>query len=648
MTMFLDAIVNVQTYLAWPGPVLLLGGVLIGTLFGVLPGLGGPQAIVLLLPLTIGLELDKALVLLIAAQAGTYFSGSLTSILVGIPGTPVNAATILDGHPLARQGKAGLAVGASATASALGGVLGALILMLIIPFAQTLILSFSYEEFCALGLFGISMITLLGGDRIKGVIAACAGFLLGTIGFDPLVTLIRFGFGIEYLWDGIKIIPASIGLFGIAEAIDLFVQRRAVAGGEIIGGMRGIWNGMVSVFRHFSVFLRGSMIGVGIGIIPGIGAAVAQFIAYASAKSSAKDQSMFGRGDIRGVIGPEASNNAKDGGALVPTLIFGIPGSVDTAILLGVFMIHGVAPGLKMLTQTPEIPAAVIMTLAIANVVSVAFGLSVAPQLIKLTKIPGSILGAPIMGFAMLGAYAADGVFEDVIVTFLLGLLGYYMKRNGFSRVCLIIGLLLGEVVERNFRQALMVSGFTGFVTRPIALLLLISVVILILWPLLKGLAKKGRERKAAERTGKMILQQMVLNCVFLALGTCFLIVSFSYRLGAGGLFPLLVAAATIAVVTSNMIREWGAFKKTAVRADAGEAAKKESKETDVMWAFLWLLALVVALGYINYIAAISVFILLSLKLYAKQNWPLSVAVAAGVGGVIYLIFQVLLHTANL
>jgi len=648
VTMFLDAIANVQTYLAWPGIPLLLAGVLVGTIFGILPGLSGPQAIVLLLPLTIGLDLGQALVLLIATQAGTYFAGSLTSILVGIPGTPVNAATILDGHPLARQGKAGVAIGASGTASALGGILGACVLMLIIPFAQTLILSFSYEEFFAIGLFGISLISLIGGARIKGAIAACVGILLGTIGFDPLVTLTRFGFGIEYLWDGIKIIPASIGLFGIAEAIDMFVQRRAVAGGEIVGGMKGVWTGIMSVFRHFFVFLRGSFIGIGVGIIPGIGAAVAQFLAYASAKSAVKGQSTFGRGDIRGVIAPEASNNAKDGGALVPTLIFGIPGSVDTAILLGVFMIHGVAPGLKMLTETPEIPAAVIMTLVIANIVSVALGLSIAPQLVKLTKIPGSILGAPIMAFALLGAYAADGVFEDVIVTFILGLLGYYMKRNGFSRVCLIIGLLLGVVVERNFRQALMVSGLTGFVTRPVSLLVLFSVAILILWPLLRNLAKKQPKREAAEAATDMIFQRMVLNILFLALGTCFLVVSLSYRFEAGGLFPFLIALATVGLASSSIIREGRAYRKAAGGKEAGEPAKKEPREMDVIWAFLWLLALVVALGCINYVAAISVFIFLSLKLYAKQSWLRSVAVAAGAGGVIYLIFQVFLHTANL
>ena len=648
MTAFMEAIANVQSYLAWPGPALLFAGVLIGTLFGILPGLSGPQAIVLLLPLTIGLDLGKALVLLIATQAGTYFSGSLTSILVGIPGTPVNAATILDGHPLARQGKAGIAIGASGTASALGGILGAVFLMLIIPFAQSLLLAFSYEEFFALGLLGISLISLLGDDKVKGGIAACAGLLLGTIGFDPLVTLTRFGFGIEYLWDGIKIIPASIGLFGIAEAIDLFLQKKSVAEVEIIGGLKGVWKGIVSVFQHFSIFLRGSLIGIGVGIIPGIGAAVAQFVAYAGAKSAAKDKDSFGKGDIRGVIGPEASNNAKDGGALVPTLIFGIPGSVDTAILLGVFMIHGVAPGLKMMTQTPEIPAAVIMTLAIANVVAVAFGLSLAPQIIKLTKIPGSILGAPIMAFAMLGAYAAEGVYEDVIVTFILGVLGYYMKKSGFSRVCLIIGLLLGEVVERNFRQSFMISGFNGFLTRPISLFLLIAVAVTIFWPLLKDMLGKGKKRKLPAESPEKNSYEMSLNFLFLGIGACFFVVSFSYRWEAGGLFPRLIAAITAGMAAFSIIKKRRFFTTAGPREPETKTVDKKTTGIQVFGAFLWLLALVAALGLTNYIAAITIFILLSLKLYAGQNWLRALVIAACVGGVIFLIFQVLLHTANL
>jgi len=648
VTTFIEAIANVQGYFAWPGPALLIAGVLIGTLFGILPGLSGPQAIVLLLPLTIGLDLGNALVLLIATQAGTYFAGSLTSILVGIPGTPVNAATILDGHPLARQGKAGMAIGASGTASALGGILGAAFLMLIIPFAQNLLLAFSYEEFFALGLLGISLISVLGEDKGKAAIAACAGLLLGTIGFDPLVTLTRFGFGSEYLWDGIKIIPASIGLFGIAEAIDLFLKKKSVAEVEIIGGLKGVWKGIISVFQHFSVFLRGSLIGLVVGIIPGIGASVAQFVAYAGAKAVAKDKGSFGKGDIRGVIGPEASNNAKDGGALVPTLIFGIPGSVDTAILLGVFMIHGVAPGLKMMTQTPEIPAAVVMTLAISNIVAVVFGLSLAPQIIKMTKIPGSVLGAPIMAFAMLGAYAAEGVFGDVIVTFILGVLGYYMKRSGFSRVCLIIGLLLGEVVERNFRQSFMISGISGFFVRPISLFLLITVAVTIFWPALKYFYSKSKIREVQKYTSEKTFIEMLLNVLFLAFSTCFFVVSFSYRWEAGGLFPRLVSAITIGLVIFSFIMARRSIRTDGKTISGTKPADQKTTEINVFWAFLWLLTLVIALGYTNYIVAISIFILLSLKLYAGQNWMRSVIISTSAGGFIYLIFQVLLHTANL
>ena len=311
--------------LTWPAPLYLVLGTLLGMLFGILPGLGGPQVLALLLPITYGMHAELAMVLLVGAMSSIAFGGSIPAILINTPGTGQSAATCFDGFPLAQQGKAGMAIGAAATASCLGAVFGAIILTVILPIGRLVVLAFSYPEYFMLALMGLSVIAVVSiGSLWKGLVAACLGLIFSTFGYDPITGSVRFTFGSDYLWDGIRLMPAFIGLFAIGETLDLFLKRGKIAQ-AYTGKIGGVTQGVKAVFRNFGLFLRCSIIGTIVGIVPGVGGAVSNFLAYGHAVQVSKNPENFGKGDIRGVIAPEAGNDAKDGGALVPTLIFGIP-----------------------------------------------------------------------------------------------------------------------------------------------------------------------------------------------------------------------------------------------------------------------------------------------------------------------------------
>lgn len=479
-------------FFAWPGPLFLVVGTFLGAVFGILPGLGGAQAIALLTPLTFGLDPSYAMMLIIGAMGAVPFGGSISSILINTPGTGVNAATTLDGFPLTRQGKAGLALGASATASGLGAIVGAIILVLLIPVGRYIVLAFSYPEYFMLAFMGISIIAVVSkGALWKGLVAGVLGLMISTIGFDPVTSAIRFTFGIQYLWDGIKIVPAVIGIFAIPECVELFAQKGRIALSEVKASGRDIWDGVKSIFQNFGLFMRSSIIGTVIGIIPGVGGGVACWLAYAHAVQTSK-KGRFGEGDIRGVIAPEASNNAKDGGSLVPTLIFGIPGSVEMAVLLGTLMLHGLDPGPRLLLDNANVVYVLVITLVLSNILVSVLGLLGAKYLVRLTTIRTSLLAPVVFSVALLGAYATDGIFADVIVALVFGVLGYCMKVYGFSRVAMVIALILGELAQKNFHQTLMSQGPAAFFTRPISLVLFVVTAVMVIYPFLAARRSKG------------------------------------------------------------------------------------------------------------------------------------------------------------
>jgi putative tricarboxylic transport membrane protein len=493
--MFESALPALAHILSWPGPLYLCLGVLLGMLFGILPGLGGPQVLALLFPMTYGMNVNLAIVLLIGAMAAVPFGGSVSAILINTPGTGQNAATCFDGFPLAQKGKAGMAIAASATASCLGGIFGAVVLTLLLPIGRRVVLLFSYPEYFMLALMGLSVIAIFSeGSLWKGLISALLGLMIASMGYDPVTGSVRFTFGTDYLWDGIGLVPAFIGLFAIGEAIDLFLKRGKIAQTVASGKLGGIGEGVKSVFRHFWLFLRCSMIGCFIGIIPGVGGAVANFLAYGHAVQSSKGRRSFGTGDIRGVIAPQAADNAKDGGALVPTLIFGIPGSLEMAVLLGVLIVLGIEPGPRMMMENPETVLVLIYVLVAGNILASSIGLFAAGFLFKLTYVPSTLLSPVIFMLGLVGAYVTNGMIDDVVVSLVFGVLAFAMKRFGFSRIAVVIALVLGRLAEKTFHQTLMLWGFKGFFERPISLGLFILTLCMVLFPYLRSavLRKRG------------------------------------------------------------------------------------------------------------------------------------------------------------
>ncbi|NQV57478.1 MAG: tripartite tricarboxylate transporter permease [Rhodospirillales bacterium] len=484
--------------------VMFLGlGVGIGLVFGVIPGLGGTTAIALLIPLTFSMEPTEAITMIGGVMGSVAFGGSISAILLNTPGIAPNAATCFDGFPLAKQGKAGLAIGAAATASSLGGLIGVAILVAVIPIAKQIVLLFTPPEFFALAILGLSAIALsTGGKFLRGLIAGGGGLALALVGYDAINGGTRFTGGFEYLYDGIKLVPTLTGLFAISEMINLTIKGGSVAseGTENIKISR-VSDGITAVFKNWPILLRGSAIGAFIGAIPGVGGTVASFLSYASTVQASKNPESFGKGNIQGVIAPEAANNAKDGGALIPTLAFGIPGSAEMAIFLGVLILHGIEPGPLMLIEHEGVVFSLIVALAAAAVLASVIGLMVARPLSLITLVDVNMLAPTVISVALVGVYALNSSIGDVVEAMVFGIIGFLMIRFDYPRITAVIALVLGELAERSYHQSIMISDgeFSIFLTRPISLGLFVVTVAIIFAPTARMFLSSRKDRGAAK-----------------------------------------------------------------------------------------------------------------------------------------------------
>jgi putative tricarboxylic transport membrane protein len=472
--------------LQWDNMLLMMASVMFGLVIGVLPGLGGTIAMVFLIPLTYGMSPEASIVLLLSCYGASNFGGSITAILINTPGDAANAATQFDGYPLAKQGKAGMAITAAMVCSALGGLVGLVALDLMLPLARTLILAFSYPDFFMLAVFGLTIIAAVTkGNTFRGLMSGLLGLLLCYIGMEPILGGDRFTFGLDYLSDGIDLIAVIIGLFAISEAYVLSGQKEAISSDiEIKSGIS--WEGVMAVKTNFLLFLRSCTIGFGLGIIPGIGGVVASFMAYGAAVQTSKHPEKFGKGAIEGVIAVESANDAKEGGNLLPTLAFGIPGNSAMAVLLGGLMIHGLAPGPEMLTKHIATTEFLIAAAIVGKFVAMGLGLVFATRLVFLTKVRCSLMAPGIVAFGLIAAYGSGGKLGDVITAAVFGFLGVLMQQYGYSRIALIIALVLGKLLEASYHQATATFGYAGFFTRPIALVLIGLIVVSLVWPYLR------------------------------------------------------------------------------------------------------------------------------------------------------------------
>jgi len=470
----------------------LMLGVFLFLIFGAMPGLSGPVAYAILIPLTYTMDPVSAFALLVGGHAAVMFGGSISAILINTPGTGQNVATAFDGYPLTQQGRAGEALGASATASAIGAIIGAFFLAVMIPVLRPIVLLFGPPEVFLVTIFGLTTIAAVSkGAFLKGLAAGTLGLLLSFVGFGHVSGQERFTFGILYLWEGIDLIPMIVGLFALAEVIHLSRTGGAISRKEIPRTATGIIKGVTACFKYWFLMLRSSVLGTIIGIIPGAGGAIANVVAYGHAVSTCKNPDEFGTGRIEGVIAPEAANDAKDGGALVPTIAFGVPGSEGMAILLGAFLIQGLQPGPEMLTKHLSFLFSLVWMICIGATMGSIIGLVAARRLTLLTMVPSSLLAPLILAVALLGSYSSRGLLEDVLLTAVFGFFGYGMRKYRYPRAPLVIGLVLGHIVEKNLQLSLQLYGWR-FLLRPVAMVLLVMLAAVASIPLVRKL--RGRE----------------------------------------------------------------------------------------------------------------------------------------------------------
>ena len=483
--------------LQWKALAFMLLGILLGFWVGLLPGLGGATTLALMLPFIYNMQPVEAFAFLLGMHAVTATTGDITSVLFGVPGEAASAATILDGHAMAKKGEAGRALGAVLASSLVGALIGAAALALAVPVVRPLVLTFGSPELFMLAIVGLAFIASLsshgGRGLVRGFLAGALGLLLSTVGQDPQAGVARYTFDTLYLWQGLDLVAVLVGIFAIPEILELAARGTSIAGALPAGKIsRGAFEGVKDTFRHFWLTIRCSLIGTFIGIMPGLGGSVAQWMAYGHAAQSARtaeERKGFGAGDVRGVLGPGAANNSKEGGSLIPTVAFGVPGSTAMAILLGGFVLLGLVPGPDMLSKHLNVTYSMVWTIVLSNVVTVAVCFLFLDQLARLTGVRGGILIPLILVLVFVGSYTSNNHYGDIVVTLVFGAIGYFMVLAGWPRAPFVLGLVLGKIAE-NYLYISVARYEAAWLTRPVVLALIVIAVAVIIYPLFQARRK--------------------------------------------------------------------------------------------------------------------------------------------------------------
>ena len=467
-------------------------GVLTGTLVGVLPGLGPVAAMSLLLPTTFHISPVSAIIMLAGIYYGAMYGGSTTSILVNIPGESASVVTCLDGYQMARQGRAGPALGISALGSFIAGTIATVGLMLAAPPLARMAIKFGPPEYFALIFLGLTMVTFLTtGPMWKSLLMAASGLFLGCIGMDAKTGLSRFTFGIIELYDGIGLVPVAMGLFGISEVL-LNVQQpiqRSVVEGKI----RNLLPTLEDWSASIGPILRGTVLGFFLGVLPGGGSLISSFAAYAMERKVSKHPEKFGKGAIEGVAGPEAANNSATAGAFVPLLTLGIPSNAVMALLLGALVIYGVQPGPRLVQEHPQLFWGVVASMYVGNIMLLILNLPLIGIWVQILKVPYPILFPLILLFCLIGAYSMNNSSTEVGLMILFGIIGYFLKKLEYEPAPLILALVLGPMMELSFRQSLAMGdgNLLFFFTRPISAAIMIVAILFLILPLIPAVRRK-------------------------------------------------------------------------------------------------------------------------------------------------------------
>lgn len=477
--------------LTLPLILFLLSGLMIGLVFGAIPGVGGSLAMALILPLTLPFGGINALVLLVSIYCGAMYGGAISAILLNIPGTGGAAASTFEGYPLSKKGKSVYALVISAVSSAIGGVLSAFILILLTPHMIDFVLLFGTPEYLLIAVLGLAFIPAISQDSyLKGIFSATFGLLIATIGVTPMSSTVRYTFDILALYQGIDYIAVLLGLFAIGEMINLSGERGSIAKESAMnsGGLVGeIGAGFSVVMNNFTTLIKSSVIGVGIGSIPGAGSSVSNFVAYAEAVRSSDDSEEFGSGVEKGLIATESANNATVGGSLVPILSFGIPGSASSAIILGGMILHGLQPGPDLFTSDVTITLLLFTTVFICSIFILIFGLGLITRAEYLTRIDTDVIIPIIVVLSVVGGFSLNGNYMDVFTVLIFGIIGYFLNKYDYSVVAFLLGVILGPIVEENYYRSLDIGSgsYNIFIDSLLSKIIVALIVLVLLSPYL-------------------------------------------------------------------------------------------------------------------------------------------------------------------
>ena len=619
----------------------LLLGVVMGIFIGILPGLGGIVGFSILMPFIYGMDPVSALAMLIGLIAVIPTSDTFASVLMGIPGSSASQATVLDGFQLAKQGQAARALSAAFSASLFGGLFGALVLTLIVVIAKPIILFFGSSELFMLGILGISMVGVLSGDSfVKGFLACGVGLLLGTMGSAPATGEWRLTFGSYYLFDGLKVVTVGLAAFAVPEICDLLRKNAKIATKDEPLG-KGWLQGLKDTIREKWIVLRCAGIGTMVGILPGLGGSVVDWIAYGHVVQTARDKSNFGKGDIRGVIAPESANNAKEGGGLVPTILFGIPGSGSMAVFLGGLTLLGIEPGPALIEEDLQFTYVMVWSLALANVIGAGMCFAISSKVAKITTIPYGILAPFMIMIICFAAFQVTRSIYDLYTLIILGAFCTLMKSYNWPRPALLIGFVLSDTLETYLYQAVQIYDW-NFLTRTSV----ITIFVIILISVFLGMRTK-KEKTVTHSVKVSDLFKLNLETVFLGIIYIFFGMtvydSFKHNF-LGGVFPGAISLIMFIVMTYTLFFN----QKWLSKALNSSYSLEDTK--DMFYAFSWIIFLVVLVSLFGFIIGIVILFIAVMK--NKTELPLIKILTITTGGVALMLllshFMVLVFPSGL
>lgn len=641
--MFDAAYDGLTQVLLWPAPLYLMIGIVIGLFFGAVPGLGGLIALALLLPFTFSMEPVAAFALLMGMYAVVTTGDTISSVMLGVPGTAASQATILDGYPMALRGEGARALGAAFAVSAVGGVIGAIVLALSIPLVRPLVLSFASPEFFLLAILGLTMVGSLSGTSLtKGLAAAALGVMLSTIGYAPNGSAPRFAFEVTYLFGGLPLVPFVLGLFALPELLVLAVRGGSIAQVEKGAYSGGIIDGVRDAAREWWLGVRCSFIGVYVGMLPGIGGSVVDWIAYGHAVQSTRDNPQFGKGDVRGVIAPEAANNAMKGGSLIPTIAFAIPGNASMAIMLGAFTIHGIDPGMSLLSTRLDFTFSLVWMLAIANVIGAGLLMIWARQVAKVAFLPSSLLIPAIISVVFMGAWLSGNNMGDWMVLLTFGVVGYLMRQSAWPRPPLVLGYLLGTIMEDELHISTESLGMT-WVTRPIVLVLAALVLLIIIYSLRASRRRKHEAAASAEpdKEGGNAYIALLVTLLVAAFFAFAIQQSLNWR-DLVGKFPLAIAIPGLMFATIVVFQD--VFTLRRWRGEGNLVLADPTMSSDGMFKGAKFIALLISMPIVTILAgqltAVGLFAATYLFVWGGYGWKTVTIYTATLLGFIYLMFE--------